>query len=115
MQIHEKGNPLAAPEASKRSDLEIGLERLKRIRMQFWLGFFGWIIVNAVGLRFVARFDTGGIATTVITSLATVFLAYLLGRSVFARCPSCGETFAVSGMWGNFFTKRCLHCGQGID
>jgi hypothetical protein len=115
MQVHEEGSPLAAPESPRKSELESGLERLRRTRSQFWLGFLGWIVVNVVVVRVIARFDESGLATTVITGLATVGLAFLLGRAVFARCPRCGETFAVSGMWGNFFTKRCLHCGQGID
>jgi hypothetical protein len=92
-----------------------GLQRLRRIRLEFWLGCLGWIAVNIIAVTVVARFDDGGLVTSVIQGLSTLGLAFLLGRAAYAKCPSCGETFAARGVWGNFFTRRCLHCGQGID
>lgn len=72
-----------------------GLQRLRRIRLEFWLGCLGWIAVNIIAVTVVARFDEGGLVTSVIQGLSTLGLTFLLGRAAYAKCPSCGETVAA--------------------
>lgn len=96
------------------SDLEIEtkLAQIRRWRKQVWLIWFGAlpIVVPIVFLLKSMGVDDGVAAPSVALPYMLLFAAAIL-RSALARCPRCGERFHSRALWGNAWTRSCLHCG----
>ena len=85
------------------------------LRVVVLVGFYGCVAL-ALGkwlwAEHAAVHMRSYIALMVILGLAAICGGFLLR---IARCPRCGELFAVRAKARNNFTSKCMNCGLRLD
>jgi hypothetical protein len=92
-------------------EVETKLAQIRRWRKHVWLIWLGYlpIVVSIVMLLKSMGVDDSVAGPWVALPYMMLFAAAGI-RVGQARCPRCGNRFHRRALWGNVWTRSCLHC-----
>lgn len=97
-------------ERNLEASIHRGLKEIRRRRTIMWVVFILYLPVM-VAAMFV--FDESVIPYAAWSWMAA--LAVCATRVSFSKCPRCNKLFHTTMIWGDPWTRRCLHCRQSLN
>lgn len=97
------------------SGIEAALEEIRRRRLLVWLVWVGYlptVLLIVFGLEALGA-NPDDSAPFVALPYMALFAAVAI-RSGYSRCPRCHEHFHRRSLYGNPWTRKCLHCGLSL-
>lgn len=91
-------------------------DEYRRRRRAFWLAIplaIVWFVLGSLVCDVLVRYGFNGTLTWFLIAALPAqgyLMVSALRRSLWP-CPRCGRPFHCTWLYGNWFVRRCVHCG----